>query len=95
MRKECPKCRASIGWSERLRMSRILRRRASAPCPGCGTPLRYSATQYLSHVAALGLIASSLVLWAYDAVWLAWVNLPLSILLLAGVLATRLEAAPS
>ncbi len=95
MKSQCPRCKAMLRWLELWRMSSVLKWRAAAPCPRCGTPLRRSAMTYLTNVASVGLIGFVMAHFVYpDSRWIAPLVLGFAVVMFVGAVSTRLETAP-
>jgi hypothetical protein len=98
MKRQCPNCGVTMTrfqWSKLWWMSSVLTGRMVKPCEECGTLLRLSAMTLLTSVGALALIATSYLIWREDTVVLRIVALACAVLMLVGVLGSRVEVAPT
>lgn len=95
--KQCPACRVTLTryqWSKLWFMSSLLTGRLIQPCAECGTLLRLSSMTLLSSLGALGLLVSAVGLFTYRSPWLLILALVCTIVMLIGVMGTRIETAP-
>jgi CHASE2 domain-containing sensor protein len=96
IRRECPECRVTLTryeWSRLWWVSSGLSGRLVQPCAECGTVLRLSSMHLISILGALGLIGASVALFILGWPALLVAALVFAILMLAGVLGTRVERA--
>lgn len=96
VRRECPECRVVLtryDWSRLWWVSSGLSGRLVQPCHECGTMLRLSAMHLLSVIGALGLLGASAALVMSGRPVLLIAALVSAILMLVGVLGTRVERA--
>jgi hypothetical protein len=97
MKRQCPNCGVTLTrfqWSKLWWMSSVLTGRMVRPCSECGTLLRLSAMTLLSGIGALGLLIAAFLIWRQDAVWLRVLALACTVLMLVGVMGSRVEVAP-
>ena len=98
VRKQCPECRVTLTryeWSRLWWVSAGLSGRLVQPCSECGALLRLSAMRVLSGLGALGLIGTSALMFLQFPPSLTFVlALVCALVMLGGVLGTRVEAAP-
>ena len=90
----CPNCSVTLTryeWSKLWWMSSVLSGRLVQPCKECGAMIRLSALTLLTGVGAVGLIVAAFLLFRYQSVWLLMLALGFAIIILIGVLGTRLE----
>jgi hypothetical protein len=76
-------------------MSSIMSGRLVQPCKECGALMRFSALTLLTGVGALGLIITAVLLFKWPSIWLRLIALAFAVIILVGVMGTRLEAVPS
>ena len=96
-RKQCPNCEVTLTryqWSRLWFMSSLLSGRLIQPCGECGTLLRLSAMTILSSLGVLGLFASAAGLFMTYSPWMLIFALLFTLIILVGVLGTRVETAP-
>jgi hypothetical protein len=96
-KRQCPKCSVTLTkyeWSRLWWMSSVLSGRLVQPCSECGTKLRLSSMTLVTSAGALGLIGTSVSLFFYRSPVLLIVALVCAVVILFGVLGTRLEVAP-
>src|SRR4051812_28470521 len=93
-RKECPNCKITLTqfrWSKLWWMSSVLSGRLVQPCAECGTLLRLSSMTLVTGIASLGLGITSVALVVTKYPVLLIVALLCTVLILVGVLGTRIE----
>lgn len=97
-RRQCPDCRVTLTryeWSRLWWMSSMMSGRLVQPCTECGAQLRLSSMALLTTISALGLIGTAALYLAYRETTLLYSALVLTLLMLIGMLSTRLEKAPT
>lgn len=97
-KRQCPNCRVTLTryeWSRLWWMSSLLSGRLVQPCSECGTKLRLSSMTLLASAGALGLIGTSVAVFLAYTPKLLILALVFALVILFGVLGTRLEVAPS
>ena len=97
-KKQCPNCHVTVTryqWSKLWFMSSVLSGRLVQPCEECGTMLRLSAMTLLSSLGALGLLATAVGVYLNYQSWLLVLALMFTLLILFGVMGTRVETAPA
>jgi CHASE2 domain-containing sensor protein len=75
-------------------MSSVLSGRLVQPCSECGTLLRLSAMTLVASAGAIGLLITSVSLFLNYSRLLLIVALLLTVVILIGVMGTRVETAP-
>lgn len=96
-KRQCPKCSITLTryqWSRLWWMSSVLSGRLVQPCTECGTLLRLSAMTLVASAGAIGLLITSVALFLNYSRLLLIVALLLTIVILVGVMGTRVETAP-
>lgn len=96
-KRQCPNCSVTLTkyqWSRLWWMSSVLSGRLVQPCSECGTKLRLSSMTLVTSAGALGLIGTSAALFFYSSSILLIPALVFALVILFGVLGTRLEVAP-
>ncbi len=96
-RRNCPNCDVTLTryeWSRLWWMSSVLTGRLVQPCKECGSLIRLSALTLLSGVGAVGLTITAGLLFKWPSIWLLAMALIFSILILVGVMGSRLETVP-
>src|SRR3954471_18599332 len=96
--RQCPECGIKLTryeWSKLWWMSGLMSGRLVQPCMECGARLRMSSMALVSSAAALGLIITAVLYLVYQENWLLFIALPLLLLILVAMMATRIEAVPS
>lgn len=97
-KKQCPNCHVTLTryqWSRLWFMSSVLSGRLIQPCAECGTLLRLSAMTLLSSLGALGLLITAAGLFFWYTPILLVLALIFTLVILVGVMGTRVETAPS
>ena len=95
-KRQCPICKVTLTrpeWSKLWWMSSGLSGRLVAPCSECGTLLRLSSSTLLVVLAAVGLLSTSTALVITHSRMLLIIALVCALILLIGVLGTRVETA--
>jgi len=96
-KRQCPNCNVTLTryeWSRLWWMSSMMSGRLVQPCSECGTKLRLSSMTLVTGFAALGLIGSSVAVFLTRQPLLLFASLVFAIVILVGVLMTRVETAP-
>jgi hypothetical protein len=75
-------------------MSSVLSGRLIQPCGECGTLLRLSSMTLLTSLGAMGLLVTAVGLFVSYTPWLLIIALIFTLIILTGVMGTRVEAAP-
>lgn len=97
IRKQCPNCRVTLTrfqWSKLWFMSSVMSGRLVQPCGECGTLLRMSSMTLLTSLGALGLILTAIGLFRSYTPLMLVLALIFTLIILAGVMGTRVEAVP-
>jgi hypothetical protein len=76
-------------------MSGLMSGRLVQPCKECGARLRMSSMALVSSAASMGLIIVAILYIVYQEKVLLFIALPLLLLILIAMLATRIETIPS
>lgn len=98
VRKQCPNCQVTLTrfqWSKLWFMSSVLSGRLIQPCAECGTLLRLSSMTLLTSLGAMGLLVTAVGLFMSYTPWLLIIALIFTLIILTGVMGTRVETAPS
>jgi hypothetical protein len=93
-KKQCPNCKVTLTrfqWSRLWWMSSGLSGRLVQPCTECGTLLRLSSSTLVAGLASVGLLVTSVSLIVTMYPMLLIVALVFALILLVGVLGTRIE----
>jgi hypothetical protein len=96
--RQCPECRVKLTryeWSKLWWMSGLMSGRLVQPCSECGARLRMSSMALVSSAAAIGLIITAILYLVYQENVLLFIALPLLLVILIAMMATRIEAVPS
>lgn len=97
IQRQCPECRVTLTrfqWSQLWWVTSGLSGRLVHPCAECGAMLRLSAMRQITALGALGLIGASVAIVAGASPSLAIAAaLVAAIVMLGGMLGTRVEAA--
>ncbi|HUL74086.1 MAG TPA: hypothetical protein VLT86_13350 [Vicinamibacterales bacterium] len=96
--RQCPNCNVTLTryeWSKLWWMSSIMSGRLVQPCKECGALMRFSALTLLTGVGALGLIVTAALLFKFPSIWLRLIALAFAVIILVGVMGTRLETVPA
>ena len=96
--RQCPECGVRLTryeWSKLWWMSGLMSGRLVQPCTECGARLRMSSMALVSSAAAIGLIVTAILFVVYQQNVFLFIALPLLLLILVAMLATRIEAVPS
>ena len=94
IKRQCPECEVTLTryeWSRLWWLSPGMSGRLVQPCSGCGTMLRLSAMRAFTALGALGLLASSIARFTSDSLVLLALALVCAILILVGLVSTRIE----
>ena len=97
IKKQCPKCNVTLTqfkWSKLWWMSSILSGRLVQPCSECGTLLRLSSMTLVTGFASFGLLVTSVALVVTRISLLLILALVFALVILVGVLVTRVETVP-
>jgi hypothetical protein len=97
VKRECPKCGVRLTryqWSRLWWMSSVLSGRLIQPCSECGTLLRLSAMTLVASTAAIGVVIVAISLFLNYSRLLLIIALLLTVVMLVGVMGTRVEKAP-
>jgi len=95
LKKHCPNCRVTLTqftWSKFWWMSSVLSGRLVQPCAECGTLLRVSSMMLVTALAVVGLVVTSVALIVTKHPMLLILALVCAVLVLVGLLATRVES---
>ncbi len=90
----CPSCSVTLArhdWSKLWWMSWSFTGRLVQPCRECGALIRFSALTLLTGVGAIGLMLTAALFVKFQSVWLLVLALVSAVVILVGVLGTRLE----
>ena len=96
--RQCPECRVKLTryeWSKLWWMSGLMSGRLVQPCTECGARLRMSSMALVSSAASIGLIIAAILYLVYQENVLLFIALPLLLVILIAMMATRIEAVPS
>ena len=99
IRKHCPNCNVTLtltklGSSRLWWMSSVLSGRLVQPCAECGTLLRLSSMTLVTGLSSIGFVVASVGLVVTRYPMLLIIALSCAVLLLIGLLFTRVERAP-